>query len=75
MSYSVNGLEGWRCLGIMFSLLLYLSSREPQDYQGREVRQENQGAPAEMCVIYNIIIINACCSVAVVTGTMCPQSD
>lgn len=38
-------------------MLLFLSSRETKDYQGQGVSQENQGAPEEMCVVYNNIII------------------
>lgn len=51
-------LLDWRwCPLIIISLLLFLSSRETKDYQGQGVSQENQGAPEEMCVVYNNIII------------------
>lgn len=42
---------------IIISLLLSLSSRETKDYQGQGVSQDNQGAPEEMCVVYNNLII------------------
>lgn len=38
--------------------LLSFSFRETKDYQGQGVSQENQGAPEEMCVIYNNTIIS-----------------
>lgn len=44
---------------IIISLLLSLCSRETKGYQGQGVSQDNRGAPEEMCVVYdNIIIID-----------------